>query len=204
MIGVVCGEGQITLPGRHLWVRPYRTGPTLGGTVVPPWIIVLFPETWALWWSLAPLTRRVFLTATAATYVYAWLRVCAREVTLQAFILSHRRDQMMRMPLWRWLQLAVLFPLLRPIGEIIFSTCATYRMLWHALWYTQLRYVTAPKVASSNPSKVPTPQNSPMQHSRHPSLRSLADARNHSNGHLNGHAKLEDVPLLADDERNGV
>jgi len=133
---------------RHrVWMRllGLTAGQMLTDNVVPPWLIFCFPQTIAFLSGLKPSTKTLVVWVLAVSIVYGWLKVFVREFLLRKFILAHRRPNMQRMSAFNWICLFVTYPVLCPLSSAIFNTAATWRMLFHALRNTGLKYVTAPK-----------------------------------------------------------
>jgi Glycosyl transferase family group 2 len=76
--------------------------------------------------------------------VYRWIKMTLREVFLYRCILSDR-SLMMKRTWGEWLQFVLFWPITVQLASIIFATCATWRMLLHAVFHQTLVYVTAPK-----------------------------------------------------------
>merc|ERR1739845_284082 len=74
-----------------------------------------------------------------------WFTVVAREMLLRRYILSRQSFEMQPMSRWQWAVVVVSFPVLEPLADFIFNTCAAWRMLWHAVWSPYLKWVTSPK-----------------------------------------------------------
>ena len=131
----------------RVWAKLLKmaAGSLLTSNVVPPWLIFCFPQTIRLVLGLSPLALKLMAAAFAAAFVYGWLKVFAREIFMHTTVLAHRKESMQSLSWCRWLWLFVTYPLMIPFTHLIFNTLATWRMLIHAVHYTGLKYVTAPK-----------------------------------------------------------
>lgn len=121
--------------------------------VVPCWLMLLFPPVIRVFASLRPETIRVAVAYFIVTQVYIWFKTFIREVYLYRRILAHRQH-MMKMSTWYWVRLFIAYPVLEFPSVFIFNTCATWRMLVHAVSHTTLTYVTAPKAFTKSTSTV--------------------------------------------------
>lgn len=122
----------------------------LFSTVVPRWLILLFPQAIQILANLRPLTLKLILISYAGAHVFTWVQVFVREAFMYRFILAHRKASMIPMEWWRWAFLVVSYPFLLPLADLIFTIAATWRMLWHAVWYKQYKFVTSPKQFKSS------------------------------------------------------
>lgn len=131
----------------RVWSRLFAlsAGQLLTVTVAPQWIFLLFPQTWALFAALGPMTRLQIVITTVLAFVYKWIKTFARERLMYTLILRHRKESMVPMSVLNWIVLVVTYPVLNFAAEVIFTFMATWRMLIHAVNHTSLKYVTAPK-----------------------------------------------------------
>ncbi|CAE6960883.1 CC2D2A [Symbiodinium sp. CCMP2592] len=130
----------------RVWYRMLGiTQAHLLNAAIPSWMIFCFPQTWWALMDLGPTMLSLVLAGCILPFCYGWVKFFAREAFMQKYILGHRRDIMLPMEWWRWAILVLTYPIVLPISRTIFVTMAVWRMLWHAVFHSQLKYVTAPK-----------------------------------------------------------
>jgi len=128
------------------WARMLQLscGQMLTTIVVPPWLVLLIPQTRELLAALPPRALWCMAASTAAWYLYTWARVFVREAFLHRCILAHRKT-LLPISKLRWALLALFYPVLSFAAHLVFNVAATWAMLLHALNHVHYGYVTAPK-----------------------------------------------------------
>ena len=120
----------------------------LQGSIVPSWLIFVFPPVTRILLSLQSETWKIFAAYTVIMGGYKWVKTCVREIFMYRYILS-KRQNMMPMGAWHWIRVLVAFPCLDFVASFVFNTAATWRMLIHAIFHDTLHYITAPKAFSA-------------------------------------------------------
>jgi len=113
-------------------------------TVVPPWLVFLFPQARELLGALPPRLLWFMAASAAASLLYTWVKVFVRELVLHRYILAHR-STLLPIPRLRWAAMALAYLPLSLVGHLLFNTAATWAMLLHAVNHVSYGYVTAPK-----------------------------------------------------------
>ena len=114
-------------------------------TVVPPWLILLFPQAWSLVLALPRPALQLAAAMALLRAIFGWAQVFAREYIMHTRILKHRRSAMLPIPWTRWVHWLVAFPVYSAIASLVFNTAATWAMLLHAVTNTTYGYICAPK-----------------------------------------------------------
>jgi len=132
------------------WLRMLEltAGKMLTTTVVPPWLLVLFPQSWAFARALQPSDRNILVGAWLLRVGFVWGKALYREAALHGSILRHRQKAMLPISVLQWAHLALCYPFYAFLAGLIFNTFATWAMLLHAMHSVTYGYVTAPKELS--------------------------------------------------------
>ncbi|CAB9510249.1 expressed unknown protein [Seminavis robusta] len=118
------------------------------GVCIPLFLYFLFRPIRDIFFALGPETQYLIVGSYLAVTLYNWVKMIIRELFLYRYILSGR-SLMMKRSLGEWLQLIFFWPVMVQVASIIFATCATWRMLIHAVFHETLTYVTAPKALNT-------------------------------------------------------
>jgi len=156
----------------------------LQGSIVPAWLMLLFPPVFRVLLSLKPLTWKLIFGYYVVMEGYKWIKTCLREVLMYRCILAHRKH-MMPLRAWHWIRLLALYPLSEFVATFVFNTLATWRMLVHALFHTTLHYVCAPKAFSGS-----IDNSSVEQNLQAPLLNSTPDLQDYDLMRLIGRSRL--------------
>jgi hypothetical protein len=115
-------------------------------TTVPPTLILAFPQVFRVIFALRPETKYMLLLMLAAGFLYGFIKNIIRELLVYHWILKDRKH-FMKCSYSQWaIRLGLVGNIvLAPISTFLFSTCATWAMLFRALRSDSVVYVTAPK-----------------------------------------------------------